>query len=63
MELYNDKNEKIYLKIGRYGIYLQGVNTNTNIPDEFIPSEMNFQSAQESLSKKTLEPTQICAHP
>tara|TARA_B100000945_G_scaffold318878_1_gene324726 strand:+ start:659 stop:3160 length:2502 start_codon:yes stop_codon:yes gene_type:complete len=63
MELSNDKNEQIDLKIGRYGIYLQGDDANTNIPDEFIPSEMNFQSAQESLSKKTAEPTQICKHP
>ncbi len=63
MELSNEKNKKIDLKIGRYGIYLQGGDANTNVPDEFIPSEMNFQLAQESLSKKTAEPTPICDHP
>ena len=51
MELKND-NATIAIKIGRYGVYLQGEDANTNLPDEFIPSEISFKEALLSLKKK-----------
>ena len=63
MELTDEKGESISIRIGRYGVYLQGGQTNTTLPDEFIPSEINFKNAAESLKKKSDGPIEICDHP
>ena len=52
MELKNETSN-IAIKIGRYGVYLQGDEMNTNLPDDTIPSEMNFEEAMSNLKKKT----------
>ena len=52
----------ISVKIGRYGVYIQGLETNTTLPDEYIPSEINFDNAAESLNKKNEGPLEICKH-
>ena len=62
MELKND-NAIIAIKIGRYGVYLQGEDANTNLPDEFIPSEISFKEALLSLKKKADGPLEICNDP
>ena len=53
----------ISIKIGRYGVYIQGEDANTNLPDEFIPSEINFNEAIKSLKKKADGPIEICDDP
>ena len=63
MELKDENDEVIDVKIGRYGVYLQGMDANTTLPDEFIPSEISFESASDSLKKKSDEPVEICSHP
>ena len=63
MELTNESGKKINIRIGRYGVYLQDEETNTTLPDEIIPSEINFEDAQDSLNKKAEGPKEICVHP
>ena len=63
MELTNQSGKKINIRIGRYGVYLQDEETNTTLPDETIPSEINFEEAQDSLNKKAEGPKEICLHP
>ena len=63
MELTNESGKKINIRIGRYGVYLQDEETNTTLPDEIIPSEINFDDAQDSLNKKAEGPKEICVHP
>ena len=58
-----DFDKVISVKIGRYGVYIQGLETNTTLPDEYIPSEINFNKASESLKKKNDGPLKICNHP
>jgi DNA topoisomerase-1 len=62
MELKDENDEVIDVKIGRYGVYLQGMDANTTLPDESIPSEISFETASDSLKKKTEEPMEICSH-
>ena len=62
MEL-KDNNALIAIKIGRYGVYLQGEDANTNLPDDFIPSEINFNEAIASLKKKADGPIEMCNDP
>jgi len=62
MELKKDK-QTISVKIGRYGVYLQGLDSNATLSDDSIPSELNFQFALDSLNKKAEEPQKICNHP
>ena len=59
MELKNETSN-IAIKIGRYGVYIQGDEVNTNLPDDTIPSEINFEEAMSSLKKKTEGPIEIC---
>jgi DNA topoisomerase-1 len=63
MELTDENDETIAVKIGRYGVYLQGMDTNTTLPDDSIPSEISFETASDSLKKKTEGPLEICRHP
>jgi DNA topoisomerase-1 len=63
MELTDENDETIAIKIGRYGVYLQGMDTNTTLPDDSIPSEISFETASVSLKKKTEGPLEICSHP
>ena len=51
------------MKIGRYGVYLQGEDTNATLPDESIPSEISFENASDSLKKNVEGPLEICTHP
>ena len=44
-ELKNKNDESIAVRIGRFGVYLQGLEINTNLPDESIPSEISFEKA------------------
>ena len=62
MQLKDENDEVIDVKIGRYGVYLQGMDANTTLPDESIPSEISFETASDSLKKKTEEPMEICSH-
>jgi len=63
MELKDEKDETIAVKIGRYGVYLQGIDANTTLPEESIPSEISFENASESLNKKSDDPVEICTDP
>ena len=63
MELKDDSGKTITVKIGRYGVYIQDGETNTTLPDDFIPSELNFEHALQSLQKKAEGPTELCNHP
>ena len=63
MELKSENDETIAIKIGRYGIYLQGMDANSTLPDESIPSEISFENASNSLKKSTDAPVEICSHP
>ena len=63
MELKDKHDETIAVKIGRYGVYIQGLNKNATLLDEFIPSEISFEDASNSLMKKTDDPVEICSHP
>ncbi len=63
MELKDDAGKTITVKIGRYGVYIQGGETNTTLPEESIPSELNFESAMASLQKKAEGPKELCSHP
>ena len=63
MELSGDDDKVITVKIGRYGVYIQDGETNTTLPEEFIPSELDFESATESLQKKAEGPKELCIHP
>jgi len=63
LELMDENGKNITLKIGRYGVYLQDGDTNTTLPDEFIPSELNFAAAENALKKKAEGPKEICNHP
>ena len=63
MELQDEKDETIAVKIGRYGVYLQGTDANTTLPEESIPSEISFENASNSLNKKSDAPVEICSHP
>ena len=63
MQLTNDANTTIAIRIGRYGVYLQGEDTNTTLPDESIPSEINYESASTSLKKKSDGPIEVCNDP
>ena len=55
-----ENGKVISIKIGRYGVYMQGLDSNTNLPDEYIPSEINFDDASEILKKKSDGPLEIC---
>ena len=63
MELKDDSGKTITVKIGRYGVYIQDGETNTTLPDDSIPSELNFEHALLSLQKKAEGPTELCSHP
>ena len=63
MELKDDSGKTITVKIGRYGVYIQDGETNTTLPDDSIPSELNFKNALISLQKKAEAPTELCSHP
>ena len=63
MELKDDSDKTITVKIGRYGVYIQDGETNTTLPDDSIPSELNFEHALQSLEKKAEGPTELCNHP
>ena len=63
MDLKNDNDVTIAVKIGRYGVYLQGMDANTSLPEESIPSEISFENASDSLKKKSDGPVEICSHP
>ena len=63
MELKDDSGKIITVKIGRYGVYIQDGETNTTLPDDSIPSELNFKNALISLQKKAEGPTELCTHP
>jgi len=63
MELKDDSDKTITVKIGRYGVYIQDGETNTTLPDDSIPSELNFEHALQSLQKKAEGPTELCNHP
>ena len=63
MELKDDSGKIITVKIGRYGVYIQDGETNTTLPDDSIPSELNFKNALISLQKKAEGPTELCSHP
>ena len=63
MELKDDSGKTITVKIGRYGVYIQDGETNTTLPDDSIPSELNFKNALQSLQKKAEGPTELCSHP
>jgi len=63
MELKDDSGKTITVKIGRYGVYIQDGETNTTLPDDSIPSELNFEHALQSLQKKAEGPTELCTHP
>ncbi len=63
MELKDDSGKTITVKIGRYGVYIQDGETNTTLPDDSIPSELNFEHALQSLQKKAEGPTELCSHP
>ena len=63
MELIDDSGKTITVKIGRYGVYIQDGETNTTLPDDSIPSELNFKNALISLQKKAEGPTELCSHP
>ena len=63
MELKDDAGKTITVKIGRYGVYIQDGETNTTLPDDSIPSELNFKNALISLQKKAEGPTELCSHP
>ena len=63
MELKDDSGKTITVKIGRYGVYIQDGETNTTLPDDSIPSELNFKNALISLQKKAEGPTELCSHP
>ena len=63
MELKDDSGKTITVKIGRYGVYIQDGETNTTLPDDSIPSELNFEHALQSLQKKAEGPTELCNHP
>ena len=63
MKLKDDSGKTITVKIGRYGVYIQDGETNTTLPDDSIPSELNFKNALISLQKKAEGPTELCSHP
>ena len=63
MELKDDSGKTITVKIGRYGVYIQDGETNTTLPDDSIPSELNFKNALINLQKKAEGPTELCSHP
>ena len=63
LELKNENGNDIFVKIGRYGVYLQDGETNTTLSDTAIPSELNFETALESLQKKAEGPKELCSHP
>jgi DNA topoisomerase-1 len=63
MELKDDAGKTVTVKIGRYGVYIQDGETNTTLPEESIPSELNFESAMASLQKKAEGPKELCSHP
>ena len=63
LELKNENGNDIFVKIGRYGVYLQDGETNTTLSDTAIPSELNFETAMESLQKKAEGPKELCSHP
>ena len=63
MELKDGSDKTITVKIGRYGVYIQDGETNTTLPDDSIPSELNFEHALQSLQKKAEGPTELCSHP
>ena len=63
MELKDDSGKTITVKIGRYGVYIQDGETNTTLPDDSIPSELNFKNALIRLQKKAEAPTELCSHP
>jgi len=63
MELKDGSDKTITVKIGRYGVYIQDGETNTTLPDDSIPSELNFEDALQSLQKKAEGPTELCTHP
>ena len=63
MELKDGSDKTITVKIGRYGVYIQDGETNTTLPDDSIPSELNFEHALQSLQKKAEGPTELCNHP
>ena len=63
MELKDDSDKTITVKIGRYGVYIRDGETNTTLPDDSIPSELNFEHALQSLEKKAEGPTELCNHP
>ena len=63
LDLKDDSGKDITVKIGRYGVYLQDGETNTTLPDESIPSELNFSEAEKALKKKAEGPKEICNHP
>jgi len=63
MELKDDSGKTITVKIGRYGVYIQDGETNTTLPDDSIPSELNFKNALISLQKKAEGPIELCSHP
>ena len=63
LELKNENGNDIFVKIGRYGVYLQDGETNTTLSDTAIPSELNVETALESLQKKVEGPKELCSHP
>ena len=63
MQLKDNSGKTITVKIGRYGVYIQDGETNTTLPDDSIPSELNFKNALISLQKKAEGPTELCSHP
>ncbi len=63
LKLENDNGKEIEVRIGRYGVYLQDGETNTTLPDEAIPSELNISEAESALKKKAEGPQEITTHP
>lgn len=62
-ELTGESGNPVTIKIGRYGVYIQQGDTNTTVPDDFIPSELDYNQAIHLLEKKTKGPVSVFIHP
>jgi DNA topoisomerase-1 len=63
LKLEKEGGNEIEVRIGRYGVYLQDGETNTTLPDDAIPSELNIGEAETALKKKAEGPKEITTHP
>ena len=63
MSLKNGSKDEVLVKIGRYGTYLQYNDKNTNLYDDFIPSDLTYKKAVNLFDKKKQESTHSFVHP